>query len=183
MSESEDAWYARLREEYRPEHVRLLLIGESAPSDHGVSSRRNFFYADHLGYDNLYRGVVEAMYDLRALRTKSHEKRPWLRRLQADGVFLIDLVPFPVNAMRSRKERMEVLRANVPGCVERAASLQPVGVIMCSRDVYSFLADPLRAANVPLLHDVPLSFPLGNTRAQFVQGFREARSRLRGSAG
>lgn len=178
MSEPEDAWYARLREEYRPEHVRLLLIGESAPSDHGESARRNFFYADHLGYDNLYRGVVEALYDQRGLKAKSHDKRPWLRQLQADGVFLIDLVPFPVNDVASKKERMRILRDNVQGCVARTTALDPDGIIACSRDVFACLADPLREAGLPLLHDMPLSFPLGNTRAQFVSGFRVAYERL-----
>ena len=50
MSDTEDTWYAELRAQYQPEHVRLLLIGESAPTDHGGTRPRNFFYADHLGY-------------------------------------------------------------------------------------------------------------------------------------
>jgi hypothetical protein len=60
----EDTWYAELRERYRPEHVKLLLIGESAP-DPGAAERR-FFYAPTLtSADNLFRGVVLALYDHR----------------------------------------------------------------------------------------------------------------------
>ena len=180
VSHIEDGWYAELRVQYQPEHVRLLLIGESAPTDHGGTRPRNFFYADHLGYDNLYRGVVEALYDLRGLKKCSHDKRPWLRRLQADGVFLIDLVPYPVNDVRSKKQRKAILRENVPGCIERAAALDPDGIILCSGDVFDALALPLREAGRPLLHTRPLSFPLGNVRDQFVAGFREAYARLDG---
>lgn len=180
VSEVEDAWYAALRAQYRPEHVRLLLIGESAPTDHGGTRPRNFFYADHLGFDNLYRGVVGALYDLRGLTKRSHDKRPWLRRLQADGVFLIDLVPYPVNDVRSKKLRKSVLRENVPGCIQRAGALNPDGIILCSGDVFDALATPLREAGLPLLHANPLSFPLGNARDQFIAGFREAHARLEG---
>ncbi|WP_149085711.1 MULTISPECIES: hypothetical protein [Microbacterium] len=180
VNEIEDAWYAELRVRYQPEHVRVLLVGESAPIDHGGTHPRKFFYADHLGYDNLYRGVVEALYDLRGLKKRSHDKRPWLRRLQADGVFLIDLVPYPVNDVRSKKQRKAILRDNVPGCIERAATLDPGGIILCSGDVFDALALPLRKAGLPLLHATPLSFPLGNVRDQFVAGFREAYSHLDG---
>lgn len=178
VNEIEDGWYAELRAQYQPEHVRLLLIGESAPTDHGGTRPRNFFYADHPGYDNLYRGVVQALYDLRGLKKRSHDKRPWLRRLQADGIFLIDLVPYPVNDVRSKTQRKAILRENVPGCIERAAVLDPDGILLCSGDVFDALSTPLREAGLPLLHTSPLSFPLGNVRDQFVAGFLEAYARL-----
>lgn len=56
-------WYAELREKWRPERVRLLLMAESAPADDGDENRRRFFYLDRLsGADNLFRGTVEALY-------------------------------------------------------------------------------------------------------------------------
>lgn len=178
VSGAEGAWYERLRTKYKPESVRLLLIGESAPSDHDGTRRRNFFYANHLGYDNLYRGVVEALYGLRGLRATSHDKRPWLRRLQADGVFLIDLVPYPVNDMKNRAAREAVLGENVPACIQRASGLNPEGIILCSGSVFRALAEPLEGRDLPILHSVPLPFPLGNVRKHFVSGFKEASSRV-----
>ena len=59
---SENPWYSQLREAWKPSHVRLLLIGESAPDDGGDPNNRRFFYSDRLGSDNLFRGVVKAMY-------------------------------------------------------------------------------------------------------------------------
>lgn len=174
----EDKWYAQLRAEYKPVKVRLLLIGESAPSDHGGTKTRNFFYASHLGPDNLYRGVVQALYGLAGLKTRTHDKVPWLRKLQSDGIYLIDLVPYPVNDIKAGAERKAVLRENVEVCVERAAAIRPEGIILSSRDVFATLEAPLRQAGLPLLHDTALSFPLGNVRAQFVAGFKAARAKL-----
>jgi hypothetical protein len=54
-------WYDELRACYRPEHLRILLIGESPP-DAGAGER-HLFYAPTLSrYDNLYGGVTEALY-------------------------------------------------------------------------------------------------------------------------
>jgi hypothetical protein len=59
MTEDALAWYAELREMYRPERIGVLLIGESPP-DPGYEEKR-FFYAPTLSrFDNLFRGVVEA---------------------------------------------------------------------------------------------------------------------------
>ena len=55
----EQPWYSALREQWRPEHVRLLLVGESAPNDGGDISKRHFFYASELtASDALFRSVV-----------------------------------------------------------------------------------------------------------------------------
>jgi hypothetical protein len=162
----EEPWYTTLREHYRPERVRLLLIGESAP-DPGAGERR-FFYAPALGPDNLFRGVVHALYDERPTT-----KQPWLDRLRADGVFLIDLVPFPVNKLKTSEKR-QAHRSHVPQAVEAARSLAPAGIVICHGPTFRALAQPLRDAGLPLLHDDPIPFPLGNWRERFVADFRAA---------
>jgi hypothetical protein len=52
------AWYEQLRQQYRPDRLEVLLIGESPP-DPGAGGRR-FFYAPTLQIDNLYRGSPKA---------------------------------------------------------------------------------------------------------------------------
>ena len=39
------------------------------------------------------------------------------------------------------------------------------------------LATPLITADLSLLHKTPIPFPLGNTRAAFIEGFNRARAR------
>ncbi|MDJ0319514.1 hypothetical protein [Pseudarthrobacter sp. PS3-L1] len=173
----EDPWYARLRSQWKPSRVKLLMIAESAPADGGDVSARRFFYADRLGPDNLFRGVVEAMYGVSKTDLQRTGKRPWLERLYDDGFFLIDLAQYPVNALSAAKRR-RVLHDAVPSCVARASALEPVGVVVVKTDLYVILNQPLISAGLPLLHDRPIAFPLGNTRANFVAGFNQARRRL-----
>ena len=165
-------WYDELRQQWKPDAVRVLLVGESAP-DPGATERR-FFYAPTLDRrDNLFRGVVEAVYEPIPRGSSGQPKRPWLERLRADGVYLVDLVPFPVDKLPPG-ERRRALREYVPTLVEQAQVLNPEGVIICHGPTFQALAPALRAAGLRLLHDKPLPFPLGNHRAAFVAGVRAA---------
>ena len=173
----EERWYAQLRHQWKPEKVRLLMIAESAPDDRGDPSTRRFFYADNLGADNLFRGVVEATYGVDRETLKKTGKARWLEKLRSDGFYLIDLAEYPVNAMNATARRRTLLDA-VPGCVDRARRLSPEGVVIVKSDLYALLVRPLKEAGVNVLQDGPVVFPLGNTRAQFVNQFNRAGSQL-----
>jgi hypothetical protein len=72
----------------------VLLIGESAPDPR--ATERRFFYSPTLSqHDNLFRGVVQAFFDESPGHAGDAKER-WLSHLKADGIYLIDLVPFPV---------------------------------------------------------------------------------------
>ena len=168
---AEPSWYEPLRAEWRPENVRLLLIGESAP-DPGDGELR-FFYAPTLSaHDNLFCGVIHALYDATALEPGT-EKKPWLERLRADGVFLIDLVPHPINKGKKSLRRREWSQY-ADSCVAAALDLRPDGVVVCLAGVFKVLETPLRRANLPLLHSRPIPFPVPWWRQQFVAGVRTA---------
>jgi hypothetical protein len=164
-------WYEELREQYRPDRLEVLLIGESPP-DPGDGSRR-FFYAPTLQIDNLYRGVAQALY---GPEVDLADKPAVLGRLQADGFWLIDAVDQPINHLPPGPRRAAISAA-VPQLVARCRALAPRrGVIICHRVVYQLTASSLREAGVRVLHDQPLPFPLGNWRAAFITGLRRALS-------
>lgn len=163
--------YTELRDAHRPANVRILLVGESAP-DPGASERR-FFYAPVLDRrDNLFRGVVQAILGVPAGRA-GDAKAPFLEQLKLAGVFLIDLVPTPVDKLPAR-ERARMRHDHVAACVKEAAALEPRGIVVCHGPTFDALAGPLRAAGLPLLHDERIPFPLGNHRAAFVAKVRAA---------
>lgn len=174
---SEEDWYQALRQRWKPEKVRLLLIGESPPDDGGDITKRRFFYAEELSEsDLLFRGVADALCDSGKL-TKGDLKTPWHQRLQDQGVYLIDLASVPVNAL-STSARNKVLRESVDGCVQRVSDLAPDGIVICHTPSFKVLAEPLRAASLPLLHNSPIPFPMGNKRTEFVGKLRAAVSNL-----
>jgi hypothetical protein len=140
----------------------------------GARLQRRFFYAPKLDRrDNLFRGIIEALYGPIPRGSTGQPKRPWLERLCADGVYLVDLVPFPVDKLTSG-ERRHARREHVAALVEQAHGLDPEGVIVCHSPTFTEVAPALRASVLPLHHDEPLPFPLGNTRVRFVAGVRTA---------
>ena len=165
------AWYDELRERYRPTTLRVLMIGESPP-DPGAGDRR-FFYSPRLTYDNLYRGVAEAVFGGRP-DVDLRDKPRVLELLRADGFWLIDAVEHPIDKA-SPSTRRKAIRDGTQALVERCQELAPArGVVICHGLVYGLTAEPLRRAGVRVLHNAPLPFPLGNWRTQFVEGFRAA---------
>lgn len=172
MRPSADPWYAQLRERWRPPCVRVLLIGESAPDP--AADNRRFFYAPTLDRrDNLFRGVVAAFYGPIPPGSTGQPKDPWLQCLKRDGVFLIDLVPHPIDKLPPATRR-SARRERAAECASETATLRPEGVIVCHGPTFQVLAPELRAAGAPLLHDEPIPFPLGNHRARFVSMVRQA---------
>lgn len=173
----EDSWYQALRQRWKPEKVRLLLIGESPPDDGGDITKRRFFYAEELsGSDLLFRGVADALCDSGKL-TKGDLKTPWHHQLRDQGVYLIDLASVPVNGL-STSARNKVLRDSVDGCVHRVLDLAPNGIAICHTPTFKLLSRPLLAASLPLLHDTPIPFPMGNKRAEFVEKLCAAVAKL-----
>lgn len=164
-------WYDELREQYRPDALRVLLIGESPP-DPGDRARR-FFYAPTLAReDNLYRGVFKGLYEDAGLDIA--DKPAVLARFRGEGYWLIDAVAEPINK-KTPAERRRLIQANLDELIATCLALAPTcGVVICHDRVYRAAAPPLRAAGVPVLHDKSLPFPLGNWRARFAVGLRRA---------
>lgn len=174
----EDPWYAIRRARYRPDSVRLLLIAESAPDDGGDVTNRRFFYDDYLtSRDGLFREVVLALYDRPTLVSGPHAKTPWLEKLKADGVYLVDLATVPVN-YHSATEREATLQASVEETVELAISLNPEGIVLVKQNVFDLLERPVREAGLPLLHDQFMPFPGSGQQKRFRERFAGALARL-----
>ena len=164
----EDPWYETLRNLYRPDQVRVLLLAESVP-DPARGNRRFFYNGELTGHDNLFRGVALAQYGLGGDALRQMSKSEVLQRLKLDGFWMIDAVHYPVNHLGSG-ERRRAIRDAIPAIVERVGQVQPtVGVFICTTPVYRLTADALRVAGVKVLNTTPAPFPLGNTRAEFVR--------------
>ena len=117
------------------------MPGESPPDP--AAGDRRFFYAPELTKDHLYRGVATAAYGDDAGFDLT-DKVGNLRRLQADGFWLIDQSDTCVDHLPS-PERRRLLRAVVPELVDRAQAIAPVdGVIVCMTPVFTVVAEPLR---------------------------------------
>lgn len=171
-AEGAPSWYEQLRQDHKPQHLKLLFVAESPP-DPGSGSIRFFYHPELSQHDNLYRGVAEAIYGTETGFTVD-TKGANLRRMQADGYWLIDAVDKPVNHL-SDGDRLRLIRQGVPRLIDRCLRLAPErGVVICHARVYGAAASGLQGAGVRVLHAVPIPFPLGNVRSRFVVLVREA---------
>ncbi len=178
---TEDGWYAVRRERWRPGKVTLLLIAESVPA--APEADRRFFYDDTLtSRDGLFREVIRTIYPGAHLESGDRGKTPWLGRLRADGVFLIDLADSPVNDLPA-SQRAQVLRSAVPSAVIRASALQPLGVALIKKNVFELLRAPALEVGLPILHDEYLPFPASGQQVRFREGFGQAVQRLEARIG
>ncbi|GAA4266189.1 hypothetical protein [Frondihabitans peucedani] len=179
---SEDKWYAERRARWQPDHVRVLLVAESAPDDGGDLGNRRFFYDQKLtSKDGLFREVVRALYGVPLLTSGPNAKSPWLAKLKADGVFLIDLAAEPVN-YHGAEERAAALRRNIETTVTLASFLQPEGILLVKRNVFDLLSAPMRNEGLPVVHDDFIPFPGSGQQRRFRWRFAQAISSLDGFA-
>ena len=173
MSEHALYDYAAQRGRYLPrDHVKVLFVGESAP-DPAAKEPRFFYHPVLTAADNLFRGIMLALYGAAGNELLNTPKQGWLARFQADGYFLEDLCPLPVNYL-PQSERSKARRAGVRDLIVRIKALSPAGIIVCHAPTYRDLAGHLRANGLPLLHEQPVPFPLDSHRARFVEGVRAA---------
>jgi hypothetical protein len=172
---TENPWYEQLRNSYRPDAVRVVFVGESAP-DPGIGSKR-FFYSGELTHDNLFRGLMLALYDATSDRFLGGRKPEWLSRFQYDGFWLLDVADRPINKL-TPSQRSQARRDAAPAAVARIAEAHPTsGVIVCHGPTFTDLVAAGARDALRLLHDEPIPFPLGNWRAEFATRVREALTR------
>lgn len=171
---SDRPWYERLREQWRPDCVRLLIIDEAAP-ELSADSKHEFFYSPTVvSWDPLFRAVVDVYFD-GDFPPAGADKSPYLERLRDLGVYVIEAIPFPVGGY-SRGERPHLTARFARSTVERARELEPAGALIAFNSGYRLLGPGLEAAGVPLLQDGPVPFPRGRYREQFIAALRAAAS-------
>lgn len=165
--------YSAERTRYLPQAaVKVLFVGESAP-DPSVKQIRFFYHAVLRSADNLFRGIMLALYGADREKIASTPKTQWLKKFQGDGYYLEDLCEQPVNHLPAL-QRSQARRAAVPDLLRRIEALSPHGIIICHAGTYGDLVDQLRANRLPVLHREPIPFPLGNHRVRFAEAVRAA---------
>lgn len=154
---SSDDDFERLRDQYRPAKIEILLVGESRPAG------GTFFY---LANSNLFYATREAF---QAAFGPMPSGEGFLLSLRERGVWLFDLANQPVDQLPGRPRRAAV-QARVGGLAQLLREARPRLVIAIKRD----LAAAVRQAmdDVDLLKDRlhVLPFPLYQWRRDYVSG-------------
>ena len=149
--------FESLRGFYRPETVKLLLLGESRPAG------GTFFYkAD----SHLFFATREAW--VRAYGSAPYGAE-FLGQLRNSGVWLYDLAHAPVNRMGGRPRR-EAVESRTADLVALLRASKPSRVVAIKRSLEPVTRSATISAGLEPDRLVVLPFPLYQWRAAYVEG-------------
>lgn len=138
---------------YRPDPVKTLFVAESPPD----AEDRHFYFPNVSRADTLWVELSKVLYgdDFGVTKDERARKAEWLARFQADGHWLIEAVPEPIQKNRREAHILE----HSDRVLETIADCRPSRVVLIATPVWRALAEPLRAEGVPLVQTGPVSFP------------------------
>lgn len=142
------------RERYRPDGVRVLLVGESRPAG------GTFFY---FGNSLLYDATREAFY--RAIA--GGQKDGFLDAFREAGCFLEDLCREPVNRM-DESDRDAARTRSEPDLARRLEGLEPDLVIIVMKAIAGHVERALEEAGLKHVPTCTVPFPRRKWRDRYV---------------
>lgn len=157
--------YDEARQQYKPDKIRWLLIAESPPPQADQPSSRHFYRADRIRQDDrVFTNTIKALYDEVAEATEAElqpDKEKWLRRLQADGVYMIEALETSQRHEVTKKQRQEKIADAAPRLLERVGELATpeTGIILIKSNVYDMAYQPLIEAGYKVLNQGLVDYP------------------------
>lgn len=155
-----------IRNQFRPEVTRLLLVGESPPAN------GTFFYdGDSRLYFHTFAAFAQA-----GLVTENPAS--FLATFRGLGCFLDDLCHSPVNDLPN-PERRAARKSSVPGLALRLQKIRPEVVVSVMIAIEPAVRSALSVARMhaTAFHSVP--FPAQGHQQEYVEGLAQILSRLR----
>lgn len=157
--------YDTIREKYRPQHIKMLLIAESQPPKPEIGGSRHFYRTDQIRPDDrLFINTVRALYpetmDV-SQQDLEKDKEQWLRRFMNDGWYMIESLETSLEHEVTKKQRQELIRAHLPELLARVRSLaeKDTKIILIKSNVFDVAAGPLKAAGFTVLNTELLDYP------------------------
>ena len=164
----------QLREKYRPQQIRLLLLAESPPDCEGGDFR--FFYAPTKSHDNLYQNVMKVVFsDFEPARD---QKMMWLEKFRDAGCYLVDATDTPVNHMSDKEKERILLEARPAKIMELQALVgNETPIVAIKANVCKVFLESLRLAKLTVLNQGSIPFPSHGNQTRFQKLFRECLAR------
>lgn len=157
--------YDKLRQRYRPTHIKALLIAESPPPSPDTPSSRHFYRSEKVRTDDrLFTNTIKALYPAAAGLPEAQleqDKKRWLRKFQADGWYMIEALEESQQHEVTKPERQSRIRETLPRLTERVSELASADtkIILIKSNVFEVAAEPLRNAGFAVLNSELVDYP------------------------
>lgn len=157
--------YETVRQVYKPDRIKVLLIAESPPPAPDVQSSRQFYYTDRIRKDDrLFVNTIKAIYPEAAQQTEAQlepHKEEWLRRFQRDGFYMIEALEDSQEHKVTKHARQDKIAAALPHLLERVKELaeKNTKIVLIKSNVFEVAAGPLRRAGFTVLNKELVDYP------------------------
>ncbi len=150
----------KIRTSYKPDKVRILLVGESAPMAGDF-----FYFGDSLC--KYTKSAFAKVYPEVGLQTI----QDFLNFLKEKGVYLDDICLMPINKLDER-ERKQCIENSVSSLAERIKVYCPIVVVSMLKKIEMDIRKSLRIAGVnPQLYSLP--FGGNGHQNKYIEGLAE----------
>lgn len=149
--------YEACRDKYRPERIRLLIVGESRPAN------GTFFYCAN---SNLYRETRRAFEEACGKVWESDEA--FLEAFKNCGYYLLDLHDHPVSRATTA-ERCRWACERVDWLADRLRELQPCRIVSTPKLIQRAVEKAVQQAELTAIPLDFLPFPVMHWRKQYQQ--------------
>lgn len=152
----QESGIAELRDQFRPDHVRSLFVGESSPAGgtHFYRANSNLFHATQAAFVRAFGDVVP-------------NGPAFLHFFRDHGCWLVDLADRPVNRLPGRP-RKEAVDSGVDRLAELISDTRPDRIIVVKASIASAVRVAAnRAAFVGPLTELP--FPVRQWRTVYIE--------------
>jgi len=157
--------YETVRQKYKPQHIKFLLIAESPPPASHIQSSRQFYYADRIRTDDrLFTNTIRALYPETAELKEvdlEQDKEKWLRKFQNDGWYMIEALEESQKHEVTKRGRQDKIAQALPRLLERVTKLvqKDTKIILIKSNVFDVAAKPLRQAGYNVLNTELVDYP------------------------
>lgn len=165
----------RFRSEYLPEKIQLLLVGEAPPD----SGDRFFYYSDVRKADYLFLAILKAFcgeeisekYVAYRKRTNVSEiKIQLLNKLKENGIYLMDLSPFPAGKITPGSQK-DTFMNYLEKLIKNRNMDKDTPIILIKKSVYECLYMELINKNYCVLNQGVIPFPSCGQQTNFNEKF------------
>jgi hypothetical protein len=157
--------YEDVRQKYKPDHIKFLLIAESPPPEPETQSSRQFYYTDRIRKDDrLFTNTIRALYPETAGLPEpeiEEQKEQWLNKFKNDGWYMIEALEESQVHEVTKKQRREFIRQSTPRLIERVKELAGKNskIILIKSNVFEAAAGPLKQAGFNVLNTELVDYP------------------------
>lgn len=158
--------YSDLRQRYKPEKIKCLLIAESPPFS--GDEMRFFYNPDVSRKDYLLRETMKVLFPDFKDNYNGKNKGEYLEKFKEKGFYLIDSINFPVND-RSDALRNKALKEQVPLKLKEIENLidKDTPIILIKKNIHDIYYDELSSKGYNVLNEKALPFPCAGQQGNF----------------